>query len=198
MAAINTIFFDWGGVIADDPGDDFLKQLLLDIGASHDQAQEIFDSYIRQFLRGELSEKEYWEMLRSHYGLAVHESISEEFIRWRGLSANDHVFGLVDEAKAKGLRTALLTNVIEPTYNVLQKAGHYDRFDNVIASCKVGFAKPEIEIYTLALEMMDTTAAHSVFIDDKQKNLVPARELGFTTILAENPAQIIRDVQQYI
>jgi hypothetical protein len=28
---MKTIFFDWGGVVADDPGDDFLTKVLRDV-----------------------------------------------------------------------------------------------------------------------------------------------------------------------
>ena len=88
--------------------------------------------------------------------------------------------------------------MIEPTYNVLEGAGFYDKFDVVIASCKEGFVKPEIEIYQLALERLGVIPEESVFVDDKQANLNPAIEMGFEVILAENPEQIIRDVKEVL
>jgi len=193
---MKTIFFDWGGVVADDPGDDFLTKLLQDVGASTVQIQEIFQLYMKRFMRGEISEAEYWNELRTNYGFDIQESISDEFKKWSGLVANEDVLALVDEAKAKGWQTAILSNVIEPTYNVLKDAGFYDKFDFVIASCKEGLAKPELEVYKLALERLNTTPSESVFIDDKQSNLDPAEALGFKVILAENPEQVIRDVRE--
>lgn len=194
MSHIDTVFFDWGGVIANDPGPDFLSQLLRDIGASEQQVEEIYTTYMRRFMRGEISERAYWEELRNNYGFSIHDSISDEFQKWRGLVKNDDVFALVDAAKAKGMQTAILSNLIEPTYNVLQQAGYFERFDKVIASCKVGYAKPQEEIYRIALKELNTTAERSIFIDDKQINLDPADKMGFTTILAQNPAQIITDM----
>ena len=193
-----TIFFDWGGVVANDPGDEFLGLLLKQIGATDDQVKEIFETYMSRFMRGQISETEYWSELNKHYGFKIHDSISEEFKKWRGLVANQDILALVDEAKSKGLRTAIFSNVIEPTYNVLQQAGYYDQFDEIIASCKVGFAKPQTEIYQLALDQLRTTASQSIFIDDKQANLDPAVEMGFKTILAQNPDQIIADVRQLL
>jgi putative hydrolase of the HAD superfamily len=195
---MKTIFFDWGGVIADDPGDDFLAKLLREIGATDDQVQEIFQSYMRRFMRGEIPEAEYWDELRSNYGFTIHDSISDEFKKWNGLAANEGVLALVDEAKSRGWQVAILSNVIEPTYNVLKAAGFYDKFDVVIASCKEGFAKPDIEIYRIALEKLNTTASESVFIDDKPSNLTPAKELGFKTILAETPDQTVRDIKDLL
>ena len=193
--AYTTIFFDWGGVLATDPGDDFLRDLLANVGAEPAQIEEIYETYMRRFMRGELSESQYWQELREKYGLNIHDSISEEFKKWRGLAANEAVLQLVAEAKEHGLKTAVLSNVIEPTYNVIASAGYYDRFDDVIASWQVGSAKPEPEIYTIALQRLGVTAQESVFIDDKQKCLDPAAAMGFKTILAQNPEQIVRDVR---
>lgn len=190
-----TVFFDWGGVVADDPGDDFLKLLLIQLGATDEQVNEIMNSYMYDFMRGRISEATYWSEINKRYGLKIHDSISDEFKKWSGLVANQDIQALIDEIKAQGLKVVLLSNVIEPTYNVLKHAGYYDQFDELIASCIVGFAKPESEIYRLALERLNVSSAQSVFIDDKQSNLTPAEEMGFTTILAKNPTQIIADVR---
>lgn len=198
MHKITTIFFDWGGVIADDPGNDFLRKLLLKIGASPEQVEEIYNSYMRQFMFGQISEAEYWQALRTNYNLSIHDSISEEFKHWNGLKRNLKIVSFIDELKIKGFQTAILSNVIEPTYNVLADAGYYDQFEHVIASFKVGYAKPMPEIYQLALERLGVTAEESLFVDDQQKNIVPADALGFKTVLANNPAQIIRDIKAAI
>jgi putative hydrolase of the HAD superfamily len=150
---------------------------------------------MKRFKRGEISEAEYWQELRTKYGLVIHDSISEEFKKWRGLAANDDVLALAKEAKNRGLRVAILSNVIEPTYNVIKAAGYYNLFDEIIASCKVGHVKPEEEIYKIALDRFGVTAKESVFIDDKQYCLDPAAQMGFKTILAQSPQQIISDVR---
>lgn len=197
-SSYTTIFFDWGGVVANDPGDEFLGLLLKQIGATDDQIREIFKTYMSRFMRGQISEAEYWSELNKHYGFKIHDSISDEFKKWRGLVANQDILALVKEAKTKGLQTAIFSNVIEPTYNVLQQAGYYDQFDEIVASCKVGFAKPQTEIYQLALAQLNATSSQSIFIDDKQANLDPAAKMGFATILAQNPDQIIRDVRHVL
>lgn len=198
MSKYKTIFFDWGGVIANDPGDDFLRELLRKVGANDAQIEEFFHDCMPQFMRGEITEDQYWYILRSKYNLNIEDSISEEFKQWKGLVANQDILKLVSDAKAKGIRTAILSNAIEPTYNALQQAGYYDLFDELIVSCKVGFAKPQKEIYELALKQLNATATESVFIDDKQRNLDPAEEMGFKVILAENPDQIITDLTKVL
>lgn len=191
---IEAIFYDWGGVLADDPGEGFLSQLLRDNGAGADQVEAIYNGYMRSFMRGEISEARYWELLRTDYGLTIHPSISEEFKRWNGLEVNRRVLRQAIELRQRGLRTAILSNVIEPTYKALVSTGYFDNFDAVIASCQVGFAKPQPEIYQLALQQLNVAAEQALFIDDKPRNLEPAGRLGFHTILAQNPQQIIDDL----
>lgn len=193
-----TIFFDWGGVIGNDPDDKFLGNLLISIGATEQQKEEILETYKISFMRGQISEKEYWEALRKKYGLTIHDSISEEFKKWKGLEANEEVLDLVHHARQENIKVAVLSNVIEPTYAVIKEAGYYDLFDDVIASCKVGYAKPDREIYLIALERLKVSASESVFIDDKQRNLDPAEDIGFKTMLAEDQGQLIEDLRDII
>ena len=195
MAKIDTVFFDWGGVVADDPGDDFLGQLLKDIGATDEQVATIFQTYMQRFMRGQITEDEYWQEIKGKFNLLIPNTISDEFMKWSGLVANRDILDLVSELRESGLKVAILSNVIEPTYNVLASAGYYSLFDEVIASCKVGYAKPELEIYQLSLDRLTTTADRSLFVDDKQRNLDPALQMGFSVTLAKNPEQIVSDIR---
>lgn len=195
MSQINTVLFDWGGVVADDPGDEFLSKLLYNLGATGTQVKEIFEIYMKRFMRGQISETQYWQELKNRYGFAIHDTISDEFKKWKGLNANPDILNLIQECKQAGLHVGLLSNVIEPTYNVLDSAGYYARFDSITASCKVGYAKPEPEIYQIALQNAGALASEALFIDDKKYCLDGAAALGIQTILAVEPAQIIADVR---
>jgi len=192
------IFFDWGGVIARDPGNDFLEMMLRQLGATEVQIAHIFATYKIDFMRGKISEQEYWDALRKEYGLTVHDSISEEFKKWKGLEVDKTILALAQQAKAMGMKIAVLSNIFEPTYNVIKDAGLYGMFDEVIASCKVGYAKPDEEIYHLALERLQVRAEESVFIDDKMRCLEPAQKLGFTTIHAQNHQQLAADLSELL
>jgi epoxide hydrolase-like predicted phosphatase len=196
--SITTVFFDWGGVIAPDPGDDFLSSLLKRIGATDDQIKEIFETYMSRFTRGQITDQQYWEELRKNYGFVISDSMSDEFRKWRGLVADENIMKLVHDLKKRDIKVALFTNVIEPSYDLIKQAGYYSEFDEVIASCKVGYGKPDQEIYEIALQKMHTTAQESLFIDDKQAFLDPAIRMGFQTILATNSEQIIRDVESLL
>jgi len=194
----STIFFDWSGVIADDSGDEFIDQLFRSVGATDNQIKEIIGTHFVDFLSGTVSETEFWNNLKINYRLNITEPTSKKFEKWRGLVANKDILELAGEAKARGFRIAVLTNIVEPVYDIIKRNGYYGLFDGVISSCKVGLVKPQKEIYELALKRFNTTAQQSIFIDDKQSNLETAARMGFKTILAESPDRIIREVRELI
>ncbi len=112
-------------------------------------------------MRGKISEAEYWEALQVRYGFAIPDSISEEFMKWNGLKANQKVLSLVSEANRKvGKPPFFQMSSSQPTTH--WKPPPLRSFDHIIASCDVGFAKPDQEIYAIALDRLNTSAKESV------------------------------------
>jgi putative hydrolase of the HAD superfamily len=64
----------------------------------------------------------------------------------------------------------------------LEQFGLRDIFITFFSSCWVGILKPARRIYEVALAMSQAEADDSVFIDDRERNLEPARALGMRTI----------------
>jgi putative hydrolase of the HAD superfamily len=64
----------------------------------------------------------------------------------------------------------------------LEHFGLRDIFIAFFSSCWVGVLKPALRIYELALAMSQAEPDSSVFIDDRERNLEPARTLGMRTI----------------
>jgi len=194
----SVVFFDWSGVVADDSGDDFIDLSLRDIGATGVQIREIIKNEFSQFMLGQISENEYWGKVKDNYGLDIGDSRVGYFNNWQGLRPNDHIIELVHRLKSRGFKVGLISNIIKPVREIIKRDGYYDIFDEAILSCEVGLLKPQKEIYQLALHRMDAIAQESIFIDDKQPNLDTAKSMGFTTILAKTPEQIISEVNKLI
>jgi putative hydrolase of the HAD superfamily len=64
----------------------------------------------------------------------------------------------------------------------LQQFGLRGVFVTFFSSCWVGILKPARRIYEVALAMSQADPDDSVFIDDREQNLEPARALGMKTI----------------
>ena len=76
----------------------------------------------------------------------------------------------------------------------LRLFGLVDIFSTFFSSCWLGVTKPAKRIYELALTLTQANPAHSLFIDDREQNLPPARALGMHTVRYVSPAQLVRDL----
>lgn len=80
-------------------------------------------------------------------------------------------------------RTAVLSNADSTLRDRLQDTYAIDDlFDDIVCSADVGMAKPEPGIYALAARRLGLPPEECVFIDDVERNLVPAREAGMQAV----------------
>ena len=68
--------------------------------------------------------------------------------------------------------------------------GLCDLFDVFFSSCWLGVRKPTRQIYERVLGMTQADPARSVFVDDREQNLAPARALGMKTIHFTSASQL--------
>lgn len=101
---------------------------------------------------------------------------------------NSEISEFIKKLKAKGIKTAILSNSIN------RKQEELGIFDATIFSGDVGLLKPDPEIYLLATKELNVEPKECIFIDDLEENLLPAKKLGMKIILAKNTKQIIEDV----
>jgi putative hydrolase of the HAD superfamily len=80
-------------------------------------------------------------------------------------------------------KLAILSNADRTLEDRLRDgAGIYDWFDCVVVSAVVGLAKPEHAIYRLAANRLGLPPEQCVFIDDMERNVAAAREVGMAGI----------------
>lgn len=63
-------------------------------------------------------------------------------------------------------------------------------FSAFLTSCYLGFRKPAGDFYDRALAIAHANPETTVFIDDREENLVPARERGVHTVHATGVASV--------
>ena len=76
----------------------------------------------------------------------------------------------------------------------LEQFGLRDIFITFFSSCWVGIMKPARRIYEVALAMSQAEPTASVFIDDRERNLEPARHLGMRTIRFTDTPSLRQDL----
>jgi len=112
----------------------------------------------------------------------------------RGMVYDDGRFVFYDDAlpmlkKWQGKYKLGLVSDTHPTLRRIMRAhGSLQPFDVVSLSCDNGVLKPDAKMYQTALDALGADPSTTIFVDDLDKNLRGAQELGITGV------KIIRDV----
>lgn len=72
-----------------------------------------------------------------------------------------------------------------------------DIADEVLLSCDVGIAKPDPQIYRLALRRVAVAARDALFIDDDAAHVAVARELGMTGHVHRSTLDTIAAIERW-
>jgi putative hydrolase of the HAD superfamily len=198
VVMIRGVLFDYGGVVAPGGrGADIAKRLCTLLGLAESAAHKVFIPLFQEFTRGRLDDAAFWQAIES----AAHIEISDEqrhaWDDWWGIEPWPEMLELINQLKANNYAVGLLSNIIPPAEAMIRAKGGYGHFNFTVLSCEVGYAKPDPEIYQLALEKFSGIRPEEiVFIDDQPKCLPPAEAAGMTTILATDTAQILSELRK--
>lgn len=192
---IKAVMFDAGGVLHVSNkagGEDLQKEL----GLTQEQVTKIYDYYVPLMGTGKMTEKEVWLELRREFGIREVSEAERLFTRSfiRTLQKMPGMYELVNELKGRGTKVLLLTNVTPIYAEILEQKGHYDPFDFKVLSYEVGSWKPDIKIYQHALNKLGVKPNEAVFIDDQEKNIVAAQNLGIHGIIFRNTEQVKKEL----
>lgn len=106
------------------------------------------------------------------------------------LTAISDSVDLLYRLKAQGHALYCLSNMHLASIEYLERIyDFFSVFDGKVISCRLNLCKPEPMIYVHLLQTYKLIAADTVFIDDVEQNLIPARQLGMRTIQFENSVQ---------
>lgn len=106
------------------------------------------------------------------------------------------LFKLAEQLRAKGIKTAVLSNRINPLTWLARRGGQLKDFDPVFFYSDIGYSKPDPEAYNAVLEELRLTSDQCLFVDNRSHNITAARQLGIKTIEAQNTDQTVGDIRK--
>ena len=183
---IEAIVFDFGGVMAVFHRPELFEALEGQLGLEAGSLPEILYRSPEWRLAevGAIDDGEYWRRIGPRLGLGSGTEPTEAEIRdfqqalFGEVEADPDMVDLVQRLRDR-YRTGLLSNAtLRDPQRLLERYGLEGLFDVVVVSAAVGLAKPDPAIYRLALERLGTAPERTVFVDDFQRNVVAASELG--------------------
>lgn len=181
---IRALITDWGNVLMRTvdirPRLAWEHRLGLSPGAL---ADAFFGSELwEQAQRGQASVNDVWADVARRLNLngADLSALRRDF--WAGDRLDAELVALLQEVRALGLRTGLLSNHPANLRRLLDRQGLTNLFDAVVISAEEGLMKPDPAIYRLALDRLGLAPEEAAFVDDWRPNVEAARALGMTGI----------------
>ena len=151
---------------------------------------------------GAITEARFLATLERELAASLGRPVALHGFAERYMGALEPNLALLDHLRAlhaRGLRLALCTNNIrewEPLWRA--KLPVDDLFETVVDSAFVGVRKPDPAIYAIVLERLGLDAGACVFVDDLERNIDAARELGFATVHFRDTEQAIADLDRVL
>ena len=168
------------------------------LGAAMARAAETYGSPpLWDLERGEMTEAEFLRRLEDELGDGL--TLRGFGAAWyEQLHPNEAMLELMRELRARGLRTAILTNNVRE-WDALWRSKIPDLeavFETVVDSGWVGMRKPEPEIYALTVERIGgVDATECLFVDDLEVNCEAAREAGMTAVHFRDTGQARAEIE---
>ncbi len=194
---IKAVIFDWGGVLIDDPGPGLMEYCADRLNVTVDKFINSFDKFMDEFQTNSVSEGKFWELMCEDLNV---EKPSQALL-WKEAfisvyTPKDEMFVLVDSLRAKGYKTAILSNTEIPALDFFVEQ-RYNCFDVQVFSCKEGTRKPYKEIYDIAIEKLNCLPEQAIFIDDKKPMVEGAKKANLNAIHFQSVAQVKNELIKY-
>jgi len=194
---IRAVVFDLGGVVTiGDPLTGMLSYCAHAIGVTEERLLEPFSRIHDAWKKGQFPEKEFWEKITSPLHVSMPQGSSlwlDSFLSM--YRENKDILSLIMQLKQKRFAIGLLSNTEVPVANFI-KNKHGELFDIFVCSCNVGMIKPDAEIYQLTLQKLHMKPEEVVFVDDKEENVLGARDIGIHGIHFTDTSSLIHDLKQ--
>ena len=200
MTAITHIFFDIGGVLGSNGWDREQRQCAVErFGLNAEEFQWRHEEVVGEWEEGRITLDEYLDIAVFY---ADRDFSREEFRQFMcAQSIPDQETIGIAKALSRDPRYTLMTlNNESEDLNVyrIERFGISEMFEAFISSCWLGVRKPMRRFYHRALGIAHAQPQASLFIDDRQQNLTPARSLGMNVILFQSAPQLRSDLARLL
>ena len=181
---IGGVYFDWGGVLAEEGFREGLKAMAraqgLDPEAFFRTAVDVI--WKTGYVTGGCAEDVFWNGLRRATGLTGADADLRREILSRFVP-RPWMFDLVERLRGAGLALGILSDQTNWLDELDAEHDVFRHFDVVLNSYHAGHTKNEAAFFDMAVERMGVPAGSVLFIDDNEGNVAVGRERGLNCIL---------------
>lgn len=194
--AYEGIIFDYGGVLVHHQSVDYQTRMAGILGIPIHSFNLLYWSDLRfDYDKGLLSATEYWQAVAAAAPSVLNETQIDELteldvVSW--MNYDEAMWKWIEDLRTAGKRLAILSNMPRDLGEALRhRTRRFDPFDHVTLSYELGAAKPEPVIYQDCLAGLGTSAAQTLFLDDRLVNIEAAEKLGIHGRQFTSPGEVL-------
>ncbi len=184
------IVFDFGGVVFRWTPHEFMPRLLPQHARTTEEGAALTQAFFQSFTgdwgefdRGSLTVDELVPRIAERTGLAAEDVRHVVQAVPAELTAVPETVSLIEQLHAAGHRLFYLSNMPAPYADHLEAVnGFLGLFEDGVFSSRVGWIKPEPEIFHVAERRFGIAPGELLFIDDVLHNVEAARRLGWQAL----------------
>lgn len=198
LTNLKAVIFDYGDVLCVPPTPKDIEGSAQILGISSDLFWVLWHRHRDPYDRGDVSPETYWRKVAEGAGKSidvsqVRELAARDVAMWSRL--NPSMLGWREDLAAARMKTAVLSNMhAEMVQYARRNFPWVNRLNWATFSAEVRLIKPEPGIYEHCLRGLGLAPSETLFIDDREVNLVAARAMGIHGIQFKSIAQLRNDL----
>jgi putative hydrolase of the HAD superfamily len=196
---IDTVLFDFGGVIAEEGFKQGLTVIAKETGLDERTfIQTAFDTiYATGYVLGKVPESVFWNTLRQKTGVRRSDASlrSEIFSRF---ILRDWMLDLVKKLKANNIKVGILSDQTDMLDKLDKKYDFFKLFDYIFNSYHMGKGKRDPSLFDDIVQALKTEPDRVLFIDDDIGNVDRAKQKGWKGIQYVDRDGFIKDLKQML
>ncbi|MEI7578991.1 MAG: HAD family phosphatase [bacterium] len=192
------IIFDYGGVMHRNflhSFNAFKKEFHLE----ENDFQNAYQKFLPALNTGKISDQEFVTNIHLELNLPAPETYINYWVKdCDTFIVLPEMKALVIDLQEAGYQCVVFSNTVKPVADYIKSRGGYEFFDQVFLSNEIGLAKPDLKVYQYVLNQLNAKPESCIYLDDLEVNLIPANNLGITTILVENSKQVEKKIKRIL
>jgi len=189
----DAVIFDYGRVLSHSPTMAEMRQFASLVGVAEPPFFQLYSDTRDEYDCGRYDWRQHWHAFAAAAGVRfsdAHLARIVEFETAMWLRVNPEALELARAIRARGLRTAILSNMPPDLLRHLRRRFDWlGEFAVQIWSCEHGVIKPDPAIYRLCLDALGCGPQRALFFDDRPRNVEGARQAGMEAHVFESAEQ---------
>ena len=198
VCTVDTVLFDFGGVLADEGFEKGLKAIAarhgLDESGFFNLAHDLV--HATGYLTGHADERVYWQSIRDRTGIRDDDRTLRNELLARFM-LRPWIFDIVRLLRESGIRVGILSDQTNWLDELNERDDFFKCFDVVFNSYHLGNSKMDPSHFSGTLSRLGAAPEKVLFVDDNGAHCDRARSVGINAIHFTGRETFIREIARF-